>query len=346
MTDPTVERRLAVILMADVVGYSRLMGRDEEGTLLSLQRQRFSVIDPTIGQFRGRIVKSMGDGLLVEFQSVTDAVGCAISIQKSVARQNDGVEEQRRIAWRIGVNMGEILFRDDDVFGDGVNIAARLQDVAEAGGVAVSSPVHGNVSPGPDWKIDDLGAHRFKNIAQPVRVFHYATEAEASPSKVAFRPFVDLPQEKSDVVAEGGCLCGNIRYEATQPPLGSMLCHCRICQHFSGAPILGGTTFLTEALRFTKAEPTYYRSSSIAKRGFCPKCGTAIIYRGLVKQWTKWSMVFTASLDNPAEFPPTYHMGIESQMPWLDVHDELPRSECRDSPSLVEAYRSVGEEVP
>lgn len=346
MTDPTLDRRLAVILMADVVGYSRLMGQDEEGTLLGLQRQRFSVIDPTIGQYRGRIVKSMGDGLLGEFQSVTDAVGCAINIQKSIARQNQNVAEERRISWRMGVNMGEILVRDDDVFGDGVNIAARLQEAADAGGVAVSSTVHANVTPEPDWRIDDLGAHRFKNISQPVRVFHYATDAEAAPSKVAFRPFVDLPQETSDVVATGGCLCGNIRYEATQPPLGSMLCHCKICRHFSGAPILGGTTFLTEALRFTRSEPTYYRSSSIAKRGFCPTCGTAIIYKGLVKQWTKWSMVFTASLDNPADFPPTYHMGIESQLPWLDVHDDLPRSQCKDSPSLVEAYRSVGEDVP
>ena len=119
-----------------------------------------------------------------------------------------------------------------------------------------------------------------------------------------------------------------------------------MCQKFSGAPILGGTTFLAEQLTFTQGEPKYFASSSIAERGFCGNCGTALVYRGTIGQWTKWIMVWTASLDNPEDFPPTYHLGIESTMPWLDINDDLPRTQCKDSPSLVDAYGAVGEDVP
>ena len=103
---------------------------------------------------------------------------------------------------------------------------------------------------------------------------------------------------------------------------------------------------LNEALRFTKGEPKYYRSSKIAERGFCENCGTALTYRGITGIWTKWIMVWTASLDEPEKFPPTYHLGVESMMPWLDIHDDLPRTMCKDSPSLVDAYGNVGEKVP
>ena len=119
-----------------------------------------------------------------------------------------------------------------------------------------------------------------------------------------------------------------------------------MCQKFSGAPILGGTTLPTKALHFTKGSPKYYRSSNIAERGFCATCGTALVYRGLIGQWTKWAMVFTASLDQPEKFPPTYHLGVESAMPWLDINDDLPRTMSKDSPSLVDAYAAVGEDVP
>ncbi|MDH3740603.1 MAG: GFA family protein [Hyphomicrobiales bacterium] len=345
MVQDKIERRLAAIVVADVVGYSRMMGEDEAATLHALQEHRFALIDPTIGQHHGRIVKSMGDGLLVEFQSVHDAVECAIAIQRGMVSRNAGMPQDRQIRLRIGVNLGDVLIEDGDIYGDGVNIAARLQETAEANGVSISSSVFRHIQADTDHSFSDIGAHEFKNIAKPVRVYHHSEDPSARPVHAAFRPFVDLPVD-ARLLIKGGCLCGNVRYEFTEKALGSMLCHCRMCQKFSGAPVLGGTTFLTEALRFTKGSPKFYQSSHIAERGFCGDCGTALLYRGLIGVWTKWIMVFTASLDEPEKFPPTYHLGIESSMPWLNIHDELSRTMCKDSPSLIEAYKSVGEEVP
>lgn len=345
MAHDEIERRLAAILVADVVGYSRLMGEDETATLHALQQHRFALIDPTIGQYHGRIVKLMGDGLLVEFRSVAEAVGCAVSIQRGMLSRNAGITEKRQIRFRIGVNLGDVLIEDGDVYGDGVNIAARLQEAAEPYGVCISGSVFSHIEGEIDHKFPDMGAHRFKNIIKPIRVYQHNPDHSVSPTKTAFRPFVDMPVEPRTIVT-GGCLCGNVRYELTDSALGSMLCHCRMCQKFSGAPILGGTTFQTEALRFTKGHPKFYQSSKIAERGFCGDCGTALLYRGLIGIWTKWIMVFTASLDEPEDFPPTYHLGIESTMPWLDIHDDLPRTMCKDSPSLIDAYHAVGQEVP
>jgi len=332
-------------MVADVVEYSRMMAADEAATLIALQEHRFAVVDPTIGQFHGRIIKSMGDGLLVEFLSVHDTVECAVAIQRSMVERNRDVPQDRRIRYRIGVNLGDVLSQEGDVYGDGVNIAARLQQVAEPDGVAISSLVFGHLEGNLEHGFADIGAHALKNIARPVRVYHYRPNATARPCNAAFRPFVDLPAELPGVIT-GGCLCGSIRYEAAGKPLGSMICHCRMCQRFSGAPILGGTTFLTDVLRFVKGKPKFYRSSKIARRGFCSNCGTALVYQGTLGVWTRWIMVFTATLDEPEKFPPTYHLGIESTMPWLDIHDDLPRTMCKDSPSLVEAYHSVGQEVP
>jgi len=345
MAEDHIERRLAAILIADVVGYSRMMGEDEAATLLALQEHRFALIDPTIGQHHGRIVKLMGDGILVEFQSVHDAIGCAIAIQRGMVSRNVGVPEDRQIRFRIGVNLGDVLIEDADIYGDGVNIAARLQEIAEPNGVCISSSVFGHIDGEIDHTFADIGAHTFKNIAKPVRVYHYSPDSSAQPTHTAFRPFIDLPVDDRPLVT-GGCLCGNVRYKATEKTLGSMLCHCRMCQKFSGAPILGGTTFRTEALHFTKGGPKFYQSSKIAERGFCGDCGTALVYRGIIGVWTKWIMVFTASLDEPEKYPPTYHLGIESTMPWLDINDDLPRTMCQDSPSLIEAYKSVDQEVP
>ena len=345
MAQDQIERRLAAILFADVVGYSRMMGDDEAATLLALQEHRFALIDPTIGQHHGRIVKVMGDGILVEFQSVHDAVDCAAAIQRGMVFRTSGVPDARQIRFRIGINLGDVLIEDGDIYGDGVNIAARLQEIADPNGVCISHSVFSHIDGEVDLTFSDIGVHEFKNIVKPIRAYHYSPDPSAKPTHAAFRPFVDLPVEERPL-GTGGCLCGNVRYEATGKALGSMLCHCRICQKFSGAPILGGTTFLTEALHFTKGSPKFFQSSKIAKRGFCGDCGTALVYRGLVGVWTKWIMVFTASLDEPEKFPPTYHLGIESAMPWLDIHDDFPRTMCKDSPSLIEAYRSVGQEVP
>src|SRR5215471_3520897 len=137
-----IERKLAAILAADVSGYSRLMSRDEEGTLIRLKSHRRELIDPKIAEHDGRIVKTTGDGLLVEFASVVDAVRCAVEVQRKMAERNAGVPADQCIAFRIGINVGDIIIDDGDIFGDGVNVAARLEGLAEAGGICVSQVVH------------------------------------------------------------------------------------------------------------------------------------------------------------------------------------------------------------
>ena len=344
-SSPAVRRRLAAILVADIAGYSRLMSADEEAALLEMQKFRFSLVDPTIGQHHGRIIKTMGDGLLVEFGSVHDAIECSLAVQRGMVDRMRGVPDNSRFRYRMGINLCDVLSEGGDVYGDGVNIAARLQEIAEPNGIAISSVVLGHLEDELQHAFADMGAHELKNITRPVRVYHYRADAHEKPENVAIRPFIDPPDNKPMLIT-GGCLCGKVRYQATTKPLGSMLCHCRMCQRFSGAPILGGTTFPAEALSFTQGEPKYFVSSKIAQRGFCGDCGTALIYQGTLGVWTKWSMIFTASLDEPEKYPPTYHLGIESTMPWLDIHDDLPRTMCKNSPSLVDAYRTVNEEVP
>jgi len=140
-----VERRLAAVLAADVAGYSRLMGADEEGTHAALTALRRGVSDPKIAGHRGRIVKSTGDGLLAEFPSVVDAVRCAVELQRVMALRNDGVPKERRIQFRIGINLGDIIIEDEDIYGDGVNVAARLEALAEPGGICVSRVVRDQV---------------------------------------------------------------------------------------------------------------------------------------------------------------------------------------------------------
>ena len=166
-----VERRLAAILAADVVGYSRLMGEDEEGTLTALKAVRQYVTDPTIEEHRGRIVKTMGDGLLVEFASVVDAMLCAVEIQREMAVRNQGVAADRRIVFRIGINLGDIMIDQEDIFGDGVNVAARLESLAEPGGICISQVVRDQVHGKLDVTFVDQGDRQVKNIARPIRVF-------------------------------------------------------------------------------------------------------------------------------------------------------------------------------
>ena len=134
-------RRLAAILAADVVGYSRLMGADEEGTLAALKELRRELADPRIDEHRGRIVKTTGDGVLVEFASIVDAVRCAVAVQRGMAERNAGVPQKRRIEFRVGINLGDIIHDEKDIFGDGVNVAARLEGLAEPGGICISRSV-------------------------------------------------------------------------------------------------------------------------------------------------------------------------------------------------------------
>ena len=150
-------RRLVAILVADVAGYSRLMEADEGGTLSALKAIRRELGDPKVKEHRGRIVKTTGDGLLIEFASVIDAVRCAIEVQRAMAERNTGVPEERRIEFRIGINLGDIILDDDDIYGDGVNIAARLEALAEPGGICVSRVVHDQVRDKLDLASEDMG---------------------------------------------------------------------------------------------------------------------------------------------------------------------------------------------
>ena len=171
MADERVERRLAAVLCADVAGYSRLMGVDEEGTLATLKLHRRELIDPSFAAHRGRIVKTTGDGVLVEFASVVDAVRCAVDIQRGMAGRNADIPAERQIRFRIGINLGDIMVDDGDIFGDGVNVAARLQELAEPGGIYISSAVREQVGGKVELAYTDLGEHNLKNIARPVHVY-------------------------------------------------------------------------------------------------------------------------------------------------------------------------------
>ena len=193
------ERRLAAILSADVVGYSRLMGADEAGTLARLKALRVGVIDPVIAGHNGRIVKLMGDGALVEFASAVDAVACAVEVQRRVAEADDGPEDQR-IAFRVGVNLGDVIVEGDDIYGDGVNIAARLQEIADAGGVAISANAHEQVEGKLDAAFDDLGERRLKNIAKPVRVYRARLGGGVGERMAPPPEFLPLPEKPSIAV--------------------------------------------------------------------------------------------------------------------------------------------------
>jgi adenylate cyclase len=179
-----MERRLAAILAADVVGYSRLMGDDEVGTLHRLTDVRKTLIEPIIGRHRGHVVKLMGDGVLVEFKSVVDAVECAVAWQQGLAEREGDTPEHRRFRFRIGVNIGDVLIDGDDIFGDGVNVAARLEALAEPGGIALSDDAHRQVRDRLDLPWNDLGEHRVKNITRPVHVWHW-TDDRQLPSNAA-----------------------------------------------------------------------------------------------------------------------------------------------------------------
>ncbi|HEY8872836.1 MAG TPA: adenylate/guanylate cyclase domain-containing protein [Stellaceae bacterium] len=177
------ERRLAAILAADVAGYSRLMGADEEGTLAALKEIRAELGDPKIAEHRGRIVKTTGDGMLVEFASVVDAVRFAVEVQRAMAERNADVEPHRRLEFRIGINLGDIISDDNDIYGDGVNVAARLEALAEPGGICVSGTVHDHVRDKLDVAFDDMGEQQVKNIARPVHVYRIHIDAGIAPAK-------------------------------------------------------------------------------------------------------------------------------------------------------------------
>jgi adenylate cyclase len=172
-------RRLAAILAADVAGYSRLMGADEEGTHERLRAHRRQLIDPKIAEHHGRIVKTTGDGILVEFASVVDAVRCAAEVQRGMIDREPEMPDERRIRLRIGVNLGDVIAKGNDIFGDGVNVAARLEALAEPGGICVSGTVRDHIRGKLPYPLEDRGEQKVKNIALPVRVYALRPEAIA-----------------------------------------------------------------------------------------------------------------------------------------------------------------------
>src|SRR5262245_23060982 len=180
-----VERKLAAILAADVVGYSRLMGADEVGTLRTLRAIRKDLFDPAIAAHGGRIVKTTGDGLLVDFASVIDAVACGVTVQRAMLARNADVPDEKRLVFRIGINVGDIIIEGDDIFGDGVNIAARLETLCEPGGLCISHAARDQVGEKLPLAFADLGEQSVKNIAKPVRAFGMSPAAIAAAPELA-----------------------------------------------------------------------------------------------------------------------------------------------------------------
>ena len=207
----TATRRLAAILAPDVAGYSRLIGADEGGTLSALKAIRAELIDPTIAAHNGRLVKTTGDGLLVEFGSVVDALRCATEVQAGMAARNATEPADKRIEFRIGINVGDIVVEDGDIFGDGVNVAARLEALAEPGGICVSARVQEDAAGKLDLAFEDMGEQTLKNITRPVRAYRFATGAVSSTAAVA--PDLPLPDKPSIAVLPFANLSGDPEQE-------------------------------------------------------------------------------------------------------------------------------------
>src|SRR5262249_8951248 len=212
MGEERAQRRLAAILAADVVGYARLIGVDEECTLAALKSLRRELIDSKVEQHHGRVVKTTGDGALIEFASVVDAVRCAVDVQRGAAERNAGVRPEKRIEFRIGINVGDVVIDGDDILGDGVNIAARLEGLPEPGGILVSRAVRREVRDGLDLAFGDVGERELKNIARLVRVYRVQAPTEL----IAALPrgeTLPLPDKPSIAVLPFANMSGDVEHE-------------------------------------------------------------------------------------------------------------------------------------
>src|ERR1700693_3282155 len=213
MAEERLQRRLAAILSADVVGYSRLVGMDEAGTLSRLNALRRELVDPAIADHSGRIVKLMGDGALVEFASAVDAVACAIEIQRQLREHDAGGSEIDPIRFRIGINVGDIIIEGDDILGDGVNIAARIEGIAEPGGISMSEDAWRQVQGKVAANFVDAGEQSLKNIARPVRVYRLDLAQKTASASQAPRPTLALPDKPSIAVLAFNNMSGDPEQE-------------------------------------------------------------------------------------------------------------------------------------
>ncbi len=339
-----MKRQLAAILYADVAGYSRLTGRDEDETHQKLNAG-LNLLTDVISAQGGQKLHEAGDAILAEFQSVTAAVECAVDFQRRMFAQNEHLAEENRLEFRIGVNLGEVIHDRDDIYGDGVNLAARIQEQADPGGVCISGAVHEQIAGKTDQVFDDLGYRKLKNIAQSVRVYQarfskFQSSGEDRPSW----PYITTARRKPN--AAGGCLCRSVRFEVWDEPIAVGYCHCRFCQLALGAPLSAWIIYRKNVVRFLGDELKLYRSSLIAERAFCGNCGTSLFTHHHTPDESEYLAIRLATMDNPADFPPTLHFGVESQLPWLDINDDLPRIRTDDDPEMQRRWAAVGRPDP
>ncbi|NQV21128.1 MAG: hypothetical protein HQ511_06905 [Rhodospirillales bacterium] len=251
MAEERVQRRLATILAADVVGYSRLMEADEAGTLAALKLHQAALIDPTIAEYQGRIVKLMGDGVLVEFPSVVNAVECAVRIQRCMLERNADIPDSQEITFRIGINLGDVIIDGDDIYGDGVNVAARLEGLAEPGGLCISDVVHQSVIGKLDLAFEDLGEQTVKNIDRPVRCYRMLSDPSGDARNNL--PDIDHSPELPDRLAVAVLPFENMSGDAEQ-------------DYFAD----GLTEDIITALSLWKSFPVIARNSTFAYKGQSP----------------------------------------------------------------------------
>lgn len=337
-----MKRQLAAILYADVAGYSRLTRVDEADTHRKLD-DGLNLLTETMAAHGGSKIHEAGDAILGEFLSVTAAVESAVEFQRQMSARNAGLSEEERLEFRIGVNLGEVIHDRDDIYGDDVNLAARIQELAEPGGICISGTVYEHVHGKVEQIFDDLGYRKLKNISSAIRVYsaHHSEHPSGSKQRSAF---ARSPIDKTSLIT-GRCMCGDVRYEISQPAIETALCHCRMCQRFTSAPFAAWAVFPPEAVRFTGTEPKYYNSSPIAERGFCGNCGSSLTMRW-IREPSDILAFLIPSLDHPEDFAPSLHLGIESQIPWLDMHDDLPRSRSEEDPELLRRWAEVGRPDP
>lgn len=337
-----MKRKLAAILYADVAGYSRLTTIDEVDTHKKLDAG-LNLLTEVITAHDGSKIHEAGDAILGEYLSVTAAVESAIEFQRQMSARNAGLSEEERLEFRIGVNLGEVIHDRDDIYGDDVNLAARIQELAEPGGLCISGTVYEQVHGKVEQTFDDLGYRKLKNISASIRV--YSVRLFEHPIDEEQSGIFSRGAVVNTLLITGRCMCGEVGYEISQPAIGTELCHCRMCQRFNSAAFAAWAMFPLESVRFTATEPKFYKSSPIAECGFCSNCGSSLTMR-----WTQDPSdiiaILVSSLDHPEDFAPTRHVGTESQIPWLDMHDDLPRFRSENDSNLRRRWAAVGRPDP